>query len=63
MIVCKCDRCGTYIDKSDIPIIRGYFNPEDTKFSGKSCSQDVNMQLCYRCYDKLLGFLRGEEEK
>ena len=58
MNVCKCDRCGTYVDKKDIPVIRGYFNPESTR----SFPEDVRMQLCYECYDKLLRFLKGDEE-
>lgn len=62
MNVCKCDRCGAYVDKTDIPVIRGYFNPESTEFSGKGFPEDVRMQLCYECYDKLLRFLKGDED-
>lgn len=61
MNVCKCDRCGTYVDKDSIPMIRGYFNPENTKVSGNSFPEDINMQLCYECYDKLLRFLKGDK--
>lgn len=63
MNVCKCDRCGAYVDKNDIPIIHGYLNPENTKFSGESSYKDIRMQLCYECYDKLLRFLKRDEKE
>lgn len=63
MNVCKCDRCGAYVDKVNIPVIRGLFNPESTELSGKSFPEDVRMQLCYECYDKLLRFLKGDEDE
>lgn len=62
MNVCKCDRCGAYVDKDSIPMVRGYFNPEASGFSGKLLPEDFKMQLCYECYDKLLRFLKGDED-
>ena len=55
MNVCKCDRCGKYVDKSVIPEIRGYRDP--TQFTPKS---DIRMDLCPECYALLEDFLKGE---
>ena len=43
----KCDRCGTYIDKStsDMPRIAYCYDIKSERFS---------ISLCYECYDRFL---------
>ena len=58
MTVCKCDRCGAYVDKDIIPVIRGKFDP----ITIRDCKQDFKKDLCYNCYSDLLKFLEPKEE-
>ena len=53
MNVCKCDRCGTYVDKPTIPIVRGKLFPDELG----SCEQDFRIELCYTCYAQLQEWL------
>ena len=50
MTVSKCDRCGAYVDREDIPIIRVL----DPGMSG------IEMDLCDQCYAKLKEFLKTD---
>lgn len=50
--VCKCDRCGKYVDRAVIPRIIGSKNPD-------RCvpEKDIKMDLCPECYELLRNFL------
>lgn len=50
--VCKCDRCGKYVDRTEIPYIRGNIDPNRCN-PGK----DIRMDLCPECYWALREFL------
>ena len=52
-IVCKCDRCGKYVDAQVIPHIRGRVDSN----SSMNSKNDVYMDLCPECYMLLRNFL------
>lgn len=55
----KCDRCGKYVDGSDIPTIRGW----RTETARRVGSPMLKMDLCNECYETLEEFLvKGDED-
>ncbi len=53
MTVCKCDRCGKYVDKEAVPRIQGLSDPLRLVHS----KDDIKMDLCPECYMLLRDFL------
>lgn len=51
--VCKCDRCGKYVDIQVIPRIQGCIDPLRIARS----NDDIKMDLCPECYALLRNFL------
>lgn len=51
--VCKCDRCGKYVDEDVIPAIRG----TDDHPTRVHPSHEIKMDLCPECYQSLREFL------
>ena len=51
--VCKCDRCGKYVDAQVVPRIEGRFDPLRITHS----NEDIKMDLCPACYRLLRNFL------
>jgi hypothetical protein len=55
----KCDRCGKYVDRDDIPQIRGWVSERAMRV-GNSL---IRMDLCPECFDALKDFLANGEKK
>ena len=60
MEVRKCDRCNKYVDKSDIPQIRGWGSERAMRIG----TSIICMDLCPECFDDLKDFLvNGNKEE
>ena len=51
--VCKCDRCGKYVDTQVVPRIEGRIDP----LRVTRADDDIKMDLCPECYMLLRDFL------
>ena len=60
MLICKCDRCGAYVDKDNIPKIHIIYDSNEFNIIS-----DINkrIDLCYECYAELEKFLRVDKEE
>ncbi len=54
----KCDRCGKYVDTSDIPQIRGW----DSEITRTVGTPRISMELCPDCFNALREFLLNKKE-